>query len=100
MKAREILMTIQSRLAFRFVSCSATLLMVAWTCAAQTTTTAEAPPSSVATPEQGPSDAKPDKPEQKTEQAPETPVQDGFRMGAFTFKPGGRVKLDVLRDFE
>jgi hypothetical protein len=74
--------------------------MVAWTCAAQTTTTAEVPPSSVAIPEQGPSDTKPDEPEQKTEQAPETPIQDGFRMGAFTFKPGGRVKLDVLRDFE
>jgi hypothetical protein len=24
---------------------------------------------------------------------------DGFRVGDFTFKPGGRVKLDVIRDF-
>jgi hypothetical protein len=30
----------------------------------------------------------------------EKPAPDGFRMGAFTFKPGGRVKLDVIRDFE
>ena len=28
-----------------------------------------------------------------------TPQFDGFRVGDFTFKPGGRVKLDVIRDF-
>jgi hypothetical protein len=31
---------------------------------------------------------------------PETPVQEGFRIGAFVFKPSGRVKLDVIRDFK
>jgi hypothetical protein len=25
---------------------------------------------------------------------------DGFRVGDFTFKPGGRVKLDIIRDFK
>jgi hypothetical protein len=25
---------------------------------------------------------------------------DGFTVGAFTFKPGGRIKLDVIRDFD
>ena len=30
----------------------------------------------------------------------EKPAPDGFRMGDFVFKPGGRVKLDVIRDFE
>jgi hypothetical protein len=39
-------------------------------------------------------------PGQKTEQAPDKPPEDGFRMGAFTFKPSGRVKLDVIRDFK
>ena len=24
---------------------------------------------------------------------------DGFRIGVFTFKPGGRIKLDIIRDF-
>src|SRR5262245_58140238 len=24
---------------------------------------------------------------------------DGFRVGDFTFRPGGRIKLDVIRDF-
>ena len=43
--------------------------------------------------EQGP----PGKSEQRPEQ--ETPP-DGFRMGAYTFKPGGRVKLDVIRDLK
>ena len=28
------------------------------------------------------------------------PSFDGFKMGAFTFKPGGRIKLDVIRDFD
>ena len=28
------------------------------------------------------------------------PAQDGFKVGVFTFKPGGRVKLDVIRDFK
>src|SRR5688500_12445200 len=32
--------------------------------------------------------------------AQETPPADGFKMGAFVFKPGGRVKLDVIRDFK
>jgi hypothetical protein len=32
-----------------------------------------------------------------TQEAP--PPVDGFRVGDFTFKPGGRVKLDVIRDF-
>jgi hypothetical protein len=34
----------------------------------------------------------------RTAQAEKPP--DGFRMGDFVFKPGGRVKLDVIRDFE
>ena len=25
---------------------------------------------------------------------------DGFKMGSFTFKPGGRIKLDVIRDLD
>jgi len=25
---------------------------------------------------------------------------DGFTMGGFTFKPGGRIKLDIIRDFD
>jgi hypothetical protein len=32
-------------------------------------------------------------------QAQAAPAQDGFKMGDFTFKPGGRVKLDIIRDF-
>jgi hypothetical protein len=32
--------------------------------------------------------------------AADTGASDGFRVGGFTFKPGGRVKLDVIRDFK
>src|SRR5688572_17869379 len=28
------------------------------------------------------------------------PKPDGFTVGGFTFRPGGRVKLDVIRDFK
>jgi hypothetical protein len=28
------------------------------------------------------------------------PSNDGFKLGVFTFKPGGRIKLDVIRDFD
>jgi hypothetical protein len=82
------------------------LLLVAGTCLAQTTT-----PAATTTPQngsgsaptaqgdggsaQGPSGATEQKPEQPTPSA-----EDGFKMGAFTFKPGGRVKLDVIRDFK
>jgi hypothetical protein len=27
-------------------------------------------------------------------------ASDGFKVGDFTFKPGGRVKLDIIRDFK
>jgi hypothetical protein len=34
-------------------------------------------------------------------QTPAAPPEfDGFKMGSFTFKPGGRIKLDVIRDFD
>jgi hypothetical protein len=28
------------------------------------------------------------------------PAFDGFKIGTFTFKPGGRIKVDVIRDFD
>ena len=86
------------RLAFRVLGCSATLLVAASAGAAQETTVAGGTPASppaVGTPATGAGE-----PAQPVAQAPETPPPDGFRMGAFTFKPGGRVKLDVIRDFK
>ena len=32
--------------------------------------------------------------------AQQTKPPDGFKVGDFTFKPGGRVKLDIIRDFK
>jgi hypothetical protein len=99
-------MNTRSRLVWRFLICGGTLLVGASTVAAQTTTpTSTAPPPAApvtATTPDGTKDgdADADAPEQKTEQRPETPAQDGFKMGAFTFKPSGRIKLDVIRDFK
>jgi hypothetical protein len=28
------------------------------------------------------------------------PAPDGFKVGLFTFKPGGRVKLDIIKDYD
>ena len=60
-------------------------LFTAWTCAAQETTGAQTPPPAaapVSAPAQG-----------------DTAPPEGFRVGSFTFKPSGRVKLDIIRDF-
>jgi hypothetical protein len=41
--------------------------------------------------------------DEKAEPAPQAatppPPQDGFKVGGFTFRPGGRIKLDIIRDF-
>lgn len=51
-----------------------------------------------------PVETTPDEPETEEAEAPQTPAsptpQDGFRIGSFVFKPGGRIKLDIIRDFD
>jgi hypothetical protein len=85
-------------IAFRSLGVGVALLAVVTTGAAQDVTlVATTPPAATDEPDQGT--------QGKTEQAPgaqgqEVPAPDGFRMGAFVFKPGGRVKLDVIRDFK
>src|SRR5512134_2287380 len=48
--------------------------------------------------ESGPAAPAPEEP------APQAPAQsstpDGFTIAGFTFRPGGRVKLDIIRDFD
>ena len=85
---------------------AALLVAAPWPALAQTPVVAT--PAAVATPAPGGANAGATEPptaeQQKTEQqktgSTETPPRDGFTMGAFTFKPGGRVKLDVIRDFK
>jgi DcaP outer membrane protein len=50
----------------------------------------------------GPSapETEPAEPAQTPPAAQATAIPDGFKMGGFTFKPGGRIKLDVIRDFK
>ena len=113
-----------SRLACHAVGCAAALFLGTGICAAQSPQTAASePPATPTPPAQTPADASAPTPPnaegsaqappdaagaaaagadagtQKSEQAPET-QPDGFRMGGFVFKPGGRVKLDVIRDFK
>lgn len=116
----------QVHTAFRGLACPALLLSAALTCTAQTATgagtasaPADAPAGAAAAPAPDPPDAgapaagapaqnppaaapgpATQGPGQKTEQAGTEPAGTGFRVGDFTFKPGGRVKLDVIRDFD
>jgi hypothetical protein len=49
-----------------------------------------------------PIEGTPQAPEPETAEPPQTPASpadDGFRVGSFVFKPGGRIKLDIIRDF-
>jgi hypothetical protein len=95
---KEIFMSIVLRFASRFLGCSVALLVAVSTCTAQQTTIAATTPP---TPADEPVDqGTQGKPEQNAAQGTETAAPDGFRMGAFVFKPGGRVKLDVIRDFK
>jgi hypothetical protein len=91
-------MNTQRRLAFVI----AIVFAAAWPSAAQDATAPQPVPEAVQA-----SGAAPDAPASPAPAPapaaaqPETPPPaDGFRMGAFVFKPGGRVKLDVIRDFK
>ena len=44
--------------------------------------------------------AEVDDPQNPPPQVQVTPAQDGFKVGAFTFKPGGRIKLDMIKDYD
>lgn len=89
-------MNTQRRLAFRSAILGAILLGAAQFSAAQDATTPDEPPTDqlvgpVVVTSAPPQAAAP-------QEAP--PAPDGFRMGAFVLKPGGRIKLDVIRDFK
>ncbi len=92
MEVQRKLMDRGLHLALRTLVCGAALLAWASTSAAQS---APAEPGQTDVPAEPPED----EPAQKPEQTVPRP-EDGFRMGAFTFKPGGRIKLDVIRDFK
>lgn len=84
-------------LVVRVVAGVAMLIATLSPTSAQTTggqqTPAEPSPATTGDPGQTPAT----KPEQSS-QAADAP--DGFKMGAYTFKPGGRIKLDFIRDFQ
>ena len=73
--------------------CVAALLCTASTVHAQTGQPSPGGPSTADVEE------KAEKPEPA--QAPATPTAfDGFTVGGFTFKPGGRIKLDLIKDYD
>ena len=85
-----------------FVSGSAAVLFLGvGLCAAQSTqpVSTAAPATPTAKDGSAPA-APPDATDDAAQQPDPAPAPDGFRMGGFTFKPSGRVKLDVIRDFK
>jgi len=89
-------MSTRSRFAVGSLACTAAMLLAAASTSAAQATTPAPPPAPPA--DQPATNGEP--PEQKPEHATDPAPVDGFRMGAFVFKPSGRVKLDVIRDFK
>ena len=84
----------------RGLVCAAVLLCAIGTVSAQTSAPAEGGPAAPKA-EAGGAPAAPDgeqNPPQVQVQA--EPAPDGFRVGLFTFKPGGRIKLDIIKDYD
>jgi hypothetical protein len=105
-------MSARERCVAGLLAVTATLLLGAWPCAAQDAGGAQQPPPdpppTATAPDPPPAPTAPDPPPAPTPQEP-TPVATtgqvdtpaiGFRVGGFDFKPSGRVKLDVIRDFD
>jgi hypothetical protein len=94
-------MNSQHCLAFRTVVFTGAVLGLAWTCAAQEAVPAlPAASDAAAGPAVAPPPAAADEPAAAPAAAPaQEEPPDGFRVGPFVFKPSGRVKLDVIRDF-
>jgi len=84
----------------RSLAFTATLLGSTWICAAQDATVGAQPSPPAAAPVSAPGEPSPPAADPVSAPAQAEKPADGFRMGAFVFKPGGRVKLDVIRDFE
>ena len=59
----------------------------------------EAPNTGTATTEAPKTDAPKAEPPAEPQAQGTSSTLDGFKVGGFTFKPGGRIKLDIIRDF-
>ncbi len=77
---------------FRGLGLPAVLLCAISSANAQTITTVEGGQSA-------PKTEKEEPPEPQPPSAAQDPAEDGFTVGGFVFKPGGRIKLDIIRDF-
>src|SRR5688572_17204525 len=95
-------MSTHLRFAFRIVASATLVFATAWPGAAQDATPSDVPVSGpVSGPAADPAGAPvPPPAPQPAAQADPAAQPDGFRVGGFTFKPGGRIKLDVIRDFK
>ncbi len=83
----------------RGLMCAALLLCAIGPATAQTSSPAEGgPAASKAEVEGGP--AAPTGEQNPPPQVQVEPAPDGFRVGLFTFRPGGRIKLDIIKDYD
>jgi hypothetical protein len=86
----------------RVAACFAVMLGIAVTSGAQTRNTGLAPVEEgvlIASASQTAAEQTPAAAPASAAQA-QPQEQDGFRMGGYTFRPGGRVKLDFIRDIK
>jgi len=91
-------MSTPNTLALRLAIATVLLSAAAWPSAAQEATPPDGPAAGPGEATPGPA-TPPAAPAAQAAQ-PDTAAVNGFRVGGFTFKPGGRIKLDVIRDFK
>src|SRR5688572_12651422 len=83
----------------RGLICAVLLLCATGPASAQTSSPAEGGPAATSV-EAGGAPAAPDGAQNPPPQVQVEPAPDGFRVGLFTFRPGGRIKLDLIKDFD
>ena len=81
------------------------VLPVALLCAvsaanAQTSPPAERGPATPTNVEGGPTEPPADGQTPQKTDVKVDPASEGFKVGLFTFKPGGRIKLDMIKDYD
>ena len=90
----------ESRYVLRGLVVAAVLLFAIGSANAQTSSPVEGGPAAPKNVEGGPAEAPADGQTPQKTDVKVDPAPDGFKVGLFTFKPGGRIKLDIIKDYD
>ena len=79
---------------------AAVLLFAIGSANAQTSPPTEGGPAAPKNIEGGPTEAPANGQTPQKTDVKVDPASEGFKVGLFTFKPGGRIKLDIIKDYD